>query len=312
MNMKAIQIDQYGGTDNLQYRDIQRPTPAAGEVLIRAEAASVNPFDCAVRQGYLSGWYTYQFPLTLGVDVAGEIVECGEGVTRFSPGDAVFARTDPGRSGAYAQYVLARQEDVASMPGSLGPVQAAALPHAAITAWALVDGANLSAGQTVLIHGAAGGVGHLAVQLAKLRGARVIGTASENNHRFLRDLGVDEVVDYTKTPFESAARDVDAVFDTIGGETQQRSWAILKPGGILLSLIQPPDQNIADAHGVRQKFISDAPPGGELLTRLAAMVDAGQLSVTVSTVLPLTQVRQAHEMVQGKHMRGKLVLEIMQ
>lgn len=164
------------------------------------------------------------------MDVGGMIEECGEGVTQFSPGEAVYARTDPSRNGAYAEYVLARAEEVAAKPKMLGPIQAGAMPHAALTAWTLVETANLSNGQTVLIHGAAGGVGHLAVQFAKLRGARVIGTASRNID-LLHEIGVDEAINYETTLFESVARNVDAVFDTVGGETQQRSWAVLKPGG---------------------------------------------------------------------------------
>ena len=309
--MKAVRIDRYGSIEVLQYGDAPRPTPDAGEVLIRAQASSVNPFDCAARAGYLSGWYEYNFPLVLGLDVAGVIEEGGAGVTQFAPGEAVYARTDPGRNGAYAEYVLARGEEVAAKPKSMEPLQAGAMPHVALTAWALIEAANLSKGQTVFIHGAAGGVGHLAVQFARLRGARVIGTASQNIG-FLGEIGVEEAVNYMTTPFESVARNVDAVFDTVGGETQQRSWAILKPGGILLSIVQPPSQETADSYGVRQQFIGTAQAGGELLAKFASMVDAGQLKVNVSTVLPLSEIQRAHTMVEGRHTRGKLALEIAQ
>ena len=309
-SMKAIRMERYGGADVLKYEEAPRPTPGAGEVLIRAQATSVNPFDCAVRSGYLTGWYQYNLPLILGLDVAGVIEECGAGVTQFVPGDAVYARVDPSRNGAYAEYVLACAEEVACKPESVGPMQAGAMPHAALTAWAMVEAANLSKGKTVLIHGASGGVGHFAVQFARLRGAHVIGTASGKNIGFLREIGVDEPVDYTITLFESVAHNVDAVFDTVGGETQQRSWATLKRGGILLSIVQPPSQETADSYGVRQQFVGTAQAGGELLAKFAGLVDTGQLKVTVSQVLPLSEIQRAHALVEGHHTRGKLALEI--
>lgn len=308
--MKAVYIDRYGSTDVLHYGDAPRPTPGEGEVLIRAQASSVNPFDCAVREGYLAGWYQYNFPLVLGIDIAGVIEECGAGVTQFAPGEAVYARVNPVRNGAYAEYVLASADEVACMPKSVGPQQAAAIPNAALAAWAMVEAANLSEGQTVCIHGAAGGVGHFAVQFARLRGAHVIGTASGQNLGFLKEIGVDEAIDYTTTPFESVVKHVDAVFDTVGGETQLRSWAILKPGGILLSIVQPPSQETADSYGVRQQFIGDGHAAGTKLAKFASLIDDGQLKVTVSTVLPLSEAQRAHAQVQSRHTRGKLVLDI--
>jgi NADPH:quinone reductase-like Zn-dependent oxidoreductase len=308
--MKSIQIDRYGSVEVLQYNEAERPSPGPGEVLIRAQASSVNPFDCAVRAGYLTGWYPYNFPLILGLDVAGVVEACGAGVTQFAPGDAVYARTDPSRNGAYAEYVLARPEEMAARPKSVDAQHAAAMPHVALTAWTLVETANLSPGQTVLIHAAAGGVGHMAVQFARQRGARVIGTASEHNLGFLAELGVDEAINYTVTPFESVAREVDAVLDTVGYDTLERSWGVLKPGGILLSIVQPPSQESADAHGVRQQFVGAGQPGGDLLSKFAAMLDAGQLKVTVSTVLPLSEIQRAHTLVEGRHVRGKLALDI--
>jgi len=310
--MKAIRLERYGNLDVLQYGDAPLPTPGTGEVLIRAQAASVNPFDCAVRAGYLTGYYQYNFPLIPGLDVAGVIEKCGPEVTQFKVGDEVYARTDPGRNGAYAEYVLANVKEVAARPKSVSPQQAGALPHAALTAWAMVEAANLSQGQTVLIHGAAGGVGHMAVQFAKQRGACVIGTSSESNLDFLVDIGADDTINYTTTPFESVAREVDVVLDTVGGDTQERSWPILKPGGILLSIAQPPSQESAASYGVRQQFVGYLMPGGELLSKFAAMVDAGELKVTVSQVLPLSEAQRAQAMVEGRHTRGKVVLDIAQ
>jgi len=308
--MHAVQIDRYGGTEVLDYAKVGRPVPGPGEVLIRAQAVSVNPFDCAVRAGYIAGYYQYTFPLIPGLDVAGVVEAVGPGVTQFSPGSAVYARLNPARGGAYAEYVLARVEEVASMPKSLDPVHAAAVPHVGLVASALVEAADLSQGKTVLIHAAAGGVGHLAVQLARQRGATVIGTASGNNLAFLHELGVDQVIDYTKTPFESTVKGVDAVFDGVGYDTLERSYQVLKPGGILLSIAQMPSQDKAASFGVRQQFLSDGQPGGAKLATLGKLLDSGQLKVTVSQVLPLSEIQQAHKQVESRHTRGKLVLQI--
>jgi NADPH:quinone reductase-like Zn-dependent oxidoreductase len=309
--MKAVRIHDYGDIDALTYEDVPRPTLQNDEVLIRVHATTVNPFDCAVRAGYLAGWYTYTFPLILGLDVAGVVEEVGPGVTDFAPGDSVYTRTAPSQNGAYADYVAVPAGQVAAQPRSLDHVQAAALPQVALTAWeALINAANLGEGQTVLIHGAAGGVGHVAVQLAKWRGAKVIGTASGYNLDFLHGLGVDEAIDYTTTPFETVVRDVDIVFDTVGGETQQRSWPVLKPGGILISIVQPPSAETAAAQGVRQQFVAAEHSSGVVLSQVAELVDTGTIKPTVSTVLPLREIRRAHEMSQGRHTRGKIVLQV--
>ena len=310
--MKAVHIHDYGGLDVLHYEDAPRPTPGAGEVLIRVYATTINPFDCAVRAGYMGQYFNYTFPLILGTDVSGVVEGVGEGVTDVSPGDVVYTRGGIYRDGAHAEYVLALAADVVPKPESLDHIHAAALPHVTLTAWqGLIEFADLSAGQTILIHAAAGGVGHVAVQLAKWRGAKVIGTASVNLP-FLEELGVDEAIDYTTTPFEDVVKDVDVVSDLLGGETQQRSWKVLKPGGILLSTVQPPSQEIAQAHGVRQRMIGTAPPVRKVLTEAAKMVSEGQLKPFVSAVLPLHDIRKAHEMIEGRHTRGKIVLQVVQ
>ncbi len=310
--MKAVRIHGYGGTDVLAYEDAPRPKPGDGEVLIRVFATTVNPFDCAVRAGYMTGYFNHTLPLILGTDAAGVIAETGAGVTAFKPGDKVYARGGVSRDGTYAEYAVIPATDVALAPHSLDNIHAAALPHITLTAWqALFELANLSAGQTVLIHGAAGGVGHIAVQLAKWRGARVIGTASKNLD-FLRELHVDQVVDYSKTPFEEVVGKVDVVLDTIGGDTQQRSWKVLKQGGMLVSVIQAPSQEMATAHDVRQAMVFSSPPIGKVLTEVAGLVDSGIIKPHVSTVLPLAETAKAHEMIQGQHTRGKLVLQVAQ
>jgi NADPH:quinone reductase-like Zn-dependent oxidoreductase len=200
--------------------------------------------------------------------------------------------------------------DVAKKPQSLDHIHSAVLPHVTLTAWqGLYELAKLSAGQTVLIHAAAGGVGHMAVQLAKMRGAKVIGTASIHLD-FIKELGVDQAIDYKATAFEDVVKDVDVVFDLIGGETQQRSWKVLKAGGILLSTVQAPSEETAVAHGVRQAFIASAPPVAQTLTEVAALVDGGKLKPVVSTILPLQEIRKAHELIEAKHVHGKLVLQV--
>lgn len=309
--MKAVRIHSYGGPDVLSYEEAPRPKPGAGEVLIRVSATSVNPFDCAVRAGYLGSYFNYNFPLVIGTDVSGVVEETGEGVTNFSAGDKVYARAGVYRDGANAEYVVASATDVAFKPKSLDDQHAAALPHVTLAAWqGLIEMANLSKGQTVLIHGAAGGVGHIAVQLAHLRGANVIGTSSTHLD-YLEELGVDQVIDYSKTRFETVAENVDVVLDLVGGDTQERSWAVLKPGGILLSTLQAPSEKTAAEHNVRQGMISSSPPIGKTLTELATMIDAGQIKPKVSEVLPLQDIRKAHEIIEGKHVSGKLILQVM-
>jgi NADPH:quinone reductase-like Zn-dependent oxidoreductase len=279
-------------------------------VLIRVLCSSVNPFDCAVRAGYVAGYFNHTLPLILGTDASGVVAETGPGVTAFKPGDEVYARAGVTRDGSYAEYVAVPASDVARKPKSLDHIHAAALPHVSLTAWqALFELAHLTEGQTVLIHAAAGGVGHIAVQLAKLHGAKVIGTASQNID-FLSELKVDQAIDYTATRFEDVVHDVDVVLDTVGGETQERSWGVLKPGGILVSTVQPPAEESAAAHGVRQAMVFTWPPIGQTLTEVAGLVDSGKIKPHVSSVLPLEEIRKAHEMIEGKHTRGKIVLQV--
>lgn len=308
--MKAIRIHAYGGTDQLVSEDAPRPRPGSDEVLMQVMATTVNPFDCAMRAGYMSAYFQPTFPLILGTDASGLIEEVGPGVTGFRRGDSVFGRGGVSRDGAYAEYAILPATDVAATPRSLDHLQAAALPHVTLTAWeALIELANLTKGQTVLIHGATGGVGHVAVQIAKWRGAKVIGTASDC-FEFLRELKVDQVIDYVTTPFENVVGEVDVVLDTVGGETQDRSWKVLKPGGILVSTIQAPSQEMATAHGVRQAMVVSSPPIGKVLTEVAALVDAGKIEPRICTVLPLQEVARAHEMIEGRHTRGKIVLQV--
>ncbi|HSL45075.1 MAG TPA: NADP-dependent oxidoreductase [Anaerolineales bacterium] len=310
--MKAVRIHGYGEADVLCYEEGARPSPGEGEVLIRVHATTANPFDCWVHRGVVNQYFHYTFPLVIGADVAGVIEEVGPGVTDFSPGDPVYGRTGIYKDGANAEYALAAAFEVARKPETLDYVHAAAVPHVVLIAWrALYELANLKEGQTVLIQAAAGGVGHIAVQLARLRGARVIGTASLNLD-FLRELGVDEVIDYSKVAFEEVVKDVDVVLDLVGSnnDTQERSWKVLKPGGILVSTVQYPSPEQAAIHGVRAGMVDTAPPIGPTLTEVAKMIDAGQLKPHVSTVLPLQEIQTAHRLLEARHTHGKIVLEV--
>ena len=231
-------------------------------------------------------------------------------MTNFSVGDEVYARQDLNRNGTYAEYVAISAAAVVRKPRSLDHIHAAAVPHAALTAWqSMFTAANLSAGQTVLIHGAAGGVGHIAVQLAKWRSTSVIATASDYNYDFLRQLGADQVIDYNTTKFEDVVKGVDVVFDTIGGDTQARSWSTLKPGGMLVSVIQPPSEEIARSHGVKASM-TGAYIDPAILDETTALIEAGTVTPTVSKVFPLSEARQAQELIGARHTRGKIVLQI--
>jgi NADPH:quinone reductase-like Zn-dependent oxidoreductase len=309
-SMKAVRIHQYGGPEVLVFDDAPRPVPGLGEVLIKVHAAGVNPVDWKIRAGYMKEFRPYTFPLILGWDLSGVVEAIGPGAGKFKVGDEVYSRPDISRNGAYAEYIAVKESEAAFKPRLIDHIHAAAIPLACLTAWqAIFDTAGLSAGQKILIHAAAGGVGSFAVQLAKWKDAYVIGTASGRNQSFLRDMGVDEPIDYEKMRFEDLVHDVDVVFDTIGGDIQKRSWMVLKKGGILVSIAASPKAEEAARGGVRQAFIFMTPNGSEL-TEIAGLVDSGKLKPIVETVLPLADARRAHELSQTGHTRGKIVLRV--
>ena len=298
--MKAVCIHTFGGPDVLQFEEIDRPEPAAGELLIRVHAAGVNPVDWKIREGYMG---KLPLPTVMGRDFSGTVESLGSNVRDFRVGDEVFGEAASG-SGTYAEYTIAESSQVARRPTVLNPISAASLPVAALTAWqALFDTAGLQAGQKVLIDGAAGGVGSLAVQFAKHKGAHVIGTASGQQAGFVRGLGADEVIDYQATQFDDIVHDVDVVFDTIGGDTQERSWQVLRRGGILVSIVQPPPPEKAAAQGVRGVFMRQNPRGDQL-AQIADLVASGKVKVHVEKVLPLSEARKAQELSQSGHARG--------
>jgi NADPH:quinone reductase-like Zn-dependent oxidoreductase len=304
--MKAVSIHRFGGPDALSYEDAPRPEPAADELLVRVYAAGVNPVDWKIREGSFRAGV--QLPLIPGRDIAGVVEEIGSSVTGFAVGDAIYA-FGASKSGGYAEYAVVNQNEAAQKPKSLPYVQAAAVPLAATTAWqGLFDNGGLKQGQTVLIHGAAGGVGGFAVQFAKIKGARVIGTASAEHLDYVRQLGADELIDYKATRFDEVVHQVDVVLDTIGGDTQQRSWQVIKPGGILVSTVGVASPETGKARGVRSAMFM-ARPNAALLAEIGELIDAGEVKVNIETVLPLEDARSAQEISQSGHAHGKIVLQ---
>jgi NADPH:quinone reductase-like Zn-dependent oxidoreductase len=297
----------------LRYEEAPQPEPAQGEALVRVHAAGVNPIDWKIRKGdIMKEQLAGRLPLILGWDLSGTVERLGTGVTGFSIGDAVYTRPDFTRDGAYAEYIVVRAADLARKPRSLDHVHAAAVPLAGLTAWQALFEPNaigLTKGQRVLIQGAAGGVGTYAVQFARWKRAHVIATASAKNASFLKELGADEVVDYTRQRFEEVVKGVDAVLDTIGGETQSRSWATLKPGGVLASIVGPPSAELAKAHRARGVGVFVKTVTADL-DEISTLIDAKAVRPIVSEVLPLAEARRAHELSEAGHVRGKIVLRV--
>jgi NADPH:quinone reductase-like Zn-dependent oxidoreductase len=310
--MKAIRQSELGPPEVLQLVELPDPEPGPTEVLVRVAAAGVNPVDWKTRA---KGSFLGEPPFTVGWDVAGTVERIGFGVTRFAPGDRVFGMPRfPGEAAAYAELVTAPSRQFAPMPDELSWSDAAALPLGALTAWqTLVDTAGLSAGQRVLIHAAAGGVGHLAVQIAKARGAYVIGTARAAHHDFLRELGADEAIDYTETEVADAVSDVDLVLDLVGGATGLHSLPTLRDGGLLISVPSAADfAALHEAAGERVRvsaFLVE--PDREGIEAIAALVEEGKLRANVSQTLPLADAAKAHELGEaGRIGGGKLVLDV--
>jgi NADPH:quinone reductase-like Zn-dependent oxidoreductase len=309
--MKAIHIYGRGGPDQLVYEDAPQPHPGPGEVLVRVYATAVIATEWTWSVTYqTAAGKTRSLPIP-GHDLSGVVEEVGPGVTTLSKGSDVYALTDFERDGAEAEYTIALPSELAPKPRSLDYVQAASVPLAALTAWqAFFDHAGLVAGQTVLIHGAAGGVGVFAVQLAHWAGAHIIATASARNSGFLRELGADEIIDYTTTRFEDVVHNVDIVLDTVGGDTLERSWKVVKKGGFLISVVSPPSPEQAKAHGGVRPFYFIVEPNRDQLIQIGTLIDEGRIRPIVDTVFPLSQARQAYEQGARRHTRGKIVLRV--
>jgi NADPH:quinone reductase-like Zn-dependent oxidoreductase len=308
--MKAVVIRAYGGPEVLKVENVPQPEPKDDEVLIRVVAASINPVDVAIRKGYLAELIGNKFPLIPGMDAAGMVQKTGSKITKFRTGDLVFAFFSLAGEGGYAEFVTAKENEVAVKPETVSYEQAAAVGAAGSTAWeALVDEAKLSAGQTVLIHGGAGGVGHFAIQIAKARGAKVIATGSSANQDFLRQMGADVAIDYTKTKFEDVAKDVDVVLDSVGRDTLERSYSVVKKGGIVVSIVDEPQQAALDAHGIRGLAFR-CTPQASVLEQLAKLMNAKKMTPVVSQTFPLADVVKAQEQIATRHTRGKIVLKV--
>ena len=303
----AIQVHSYGDADQLKFEQAAQPEPQEGEVLVRVHAAGVNPVDWKIRAGFLKDFMPATFPYVPGADLAGVVERVGAGVTAFQPGQAVFGRSS---QGSYTEYALAPADALALKSADLSFDEAATIPVGATTAWqALFDHGNLQPGQRVLILGGAGGVGLFAVQFARWKGAHVISTASASNADFVRSLGAETVIDYTKARVEDEIHDVDLVFDTVGAAALASALPTLKRGGTLVSIAGQPDEAKAKELGVRTARFS-AQVTSELLSTFARLIDEGQIKTFVGAVFSLDEVGKAHELSQGGHGRGRIVLHI--
>ena len=307
--MKAARAHDYGGLEVLKYEDAPRPEPADDEILVRVYAAGVNPVDAKVRAGMFKQPGA-KMPLTPGYDISGVVEKTGAKATKFKAGDEVYAYLSLQRAGAYAEYAIAKESELAAKPKTLTHEQAAAVPLAALTAWqALFEKAKMTEGQTVLIHGGSGGVGSFAVQIAKARGAKVIATASAANQDFLKELGADQAIDYRAQKFEEVAKDVDVVLDTVAGETLRRSYDVVKKGGFIVSVLEPPAKAELEKRGIRGAVFL-VQPHAQQLTEIAKMIDSGKVKPFVSQTLPLAEAAKAHAAIETGHTRGKIVLKV--
>lgn len=306
--MKAVLIYKFGGPEELKYEDAPEPNINPDDVLIKVMATSVNPVDWKIRKGEHGG--DLKFPAILGWDVSGVITKVGSDVHDYKVGDEVYARPDLKRNGTYAEYVAVRASEIYFKPKSVDHTTAAAIPLASLTAWqGIFDHGKLQAGQKILIHGASGGVGTFAVQFAKWKGAYVIGTASDDNIDFLKELGADEVIDYKKEKFEEKLKDIDVVFDTRGGDTQLKSIEVLKQGGILVSTVGIKDKEVLKPKNIEGvAYMAQSVPND--LKQIGELVDAGKVKAIIAKVLPLKDIIQAHKLSEEGHTRGKIVLTV--
>ncbi len=305
-SMKAIVVEQPGGPEVLKLKDVPRPQPKEDEVLIRVRAAAVNPVDAYIR----AGKYGAKFPYTPGMDVAGVVEATGSKAKKFKRGDQVYAYLSFDEQGGYAEYCVAREDEVSAKPRNISFEQAAAVPLAATTAWqALIDTAKLKSGQTVLIHGGSGGVGHFAIQIAKARGAKVIATASTANQDLLKQLGVDQPIDYSKTKFEDIVKDVDVVLEATRTDALQRSYGIVRKGGFVVTITGRPDQAELQKRGIEGGSLM-AHPDAHVLEALTKLIEEKKLTPIVSQTFPLADASKAHQQIETRHTRGKIVLKV--
>ena len=311
MNTRAIVINAYGGKEELAEAKVDLPALEADQILVKTAATSINPIDWKLREGYLKQMFPWQFPIILGWDIAGEVVEVGAEVSEFNIGDAIYARPETTPFGTYADYAIVDATLAALKPSNQTFAEAAAVPLAGLTAYqALFDHGDLKAGQKVLIHAGAGGVGTYAIQLAKAVGAYVITTASPRNHELLRTLGADEVIDYHTTDFETTLSDIDLVFDTMGGDVQRKSYTVLKPNGRLVTILSVEDEAAGKEKNITAKAIW-LRTNGEQLKELAALIEDGKVKSVIGATFPLTVqgIYDAHALSETHHAVGKIVID---
>jgi len=307
--MKAVRVHRFGPPEVIALEDVPKPEPSNGEVVVEVKAAGIGPWDALIRSGKSA--LPQPLPLVLGSDLSGVIDSIGPGVEPFKVGDEVFGVTNEHFTGAYAEYALAKAAMIAPKPKSLNHTHAASVPVVAVTAWQMVfDFARLSSGQSVLIQEGAGNVGGYAVQFARLAGALVIATTSAKDVSYVRSLGGVGVIDYRATRFEERVKEIDAVIDTVGGNTLDRSYGVLKRGGIVVSSAAQPSNEKAEHHGVRAVFFL-VQVATERLRKIAELIDAEKLRTEVGEVLWLDEARKGHEMLEGApHRRGKIVIKV--
>ncbi len=309
--MKAVMMNSYGNSDILQYLDAGIPIVQSDEIVVQVYYAGVSPFDAHVRAGWFQKSTDYQLPITLGWELSGVVTAVGDKVKKFKVGDAVFAHPSVYRNGgAYAEFVAVKESEAALKPQTVSHEQAAAVSMNSLTAWqALFDTAKLAEGQTVLIHAAAGGVGHLAVQLAKWKGAKVIGTASARNREFLINLGVDQFIDHTSERFEELVKEVDVVLDVIGGDVLRKSFSITKKNGIIVSLVDFDLIKQASTLGMKGVNVT-VEPNAEQLTRISELMVTGKLRAHIAQIFPLKEAQETHRLIDSGHVRGKILLKV--
>jgi NADPH:quinone reductase-like Zn-dependent oxidoreductase len=306
--MKAMVVHEYGGPEVLKLEDVPRPEPKENEALVRVIASGVNPVDALIVSGKYAKEFGTHVPLTPGYDIAGVVEQTGAKITKFKIGDPIYGFVLWG--GGFAEYAVATEGEAAIKPKSLSYSEAASVPLVVLTAWqALIDAGKLSSGQTVLIHGGSGGVGTMAIQIAKARGGRVIATASTANQHLLKELGADVAVDYTKEKFEDVAKDVDVVLDTVGKDTLTRSYGVVKKGGFIATLVARLDQAELDKRGIRGASISVKPDANEL-EQITKLIEAKKIKPVVSQELSLAEATRALQQAATHHTRGKIVLKI--
>jgi len=308
--MKTVRIHEYGNADVLRIEEMPVPQIAADELLIKIHAASVNPVDWMVREGYMKDMHLHKLPLTLGQDFSGTVEKIGSNVKGFKIGDRVFGRPSLERDGSYAEFIEVKATEVALMPKTISYDEAATIPVAGTTAWeTLVNRAKIKKGQRVLILGASGGVGSMAVQIAKNKECYVIGTTSNVNVDFVKSLGANEVIDYTSQDFSQRYTDIDVVLDTVGGTNQEKAFNVLKKNGMLVSIVSKPNQETANRFGVRCEYVSVG-PNAHILNELRTLIEMGKIKPVIDKVYRLEDVKQAQNYSQTGKARGKIVLEV--